>query len=1012
MCKEKKTIKRTLSLLLLLVVSVISATAQNVLINGKVSDAEGKELPGVTVKIKGTGIVSTTDADGHFQLSAPHQEKGTLIFSYVGFDSKELAFSGKQHIYNVVLQELSNELNEVVVVGYGVQKKANLTGSVASVRVDDIKDVPVSNTSSLLQGRMSGVTVSSFSAQPGKNDDVEIRIRGIGTFNNNNPLILIDGVEGSLSNVSPNDIESISVLKDAASASIYGVRAGNGVILVTTKTGAGTANRLSYNGSFGTSSATVLPSYLPSWKWATLFNEENNQLGGDAPLRNYTDDMITKLKNGSDTDGFANTNWMKKVFHSAFVTNHYLSMSGGNATSKYLTSIGYLSQDGIMRGTSTDRLNFRMNADTKYFKMLTLGTNVSGSYQKVKEPMGGTWNIFNEIVNHVRPTVPVNYSNGYWGEYDGNPQFPSYQMNPVKETTYTSHDRIYRFDGKVYADFEPVKNLHFKTSFAYQYNQSETNWFDPTHNHYKADGTYTTTGIAAAEEDRVTNLQWINENLITYNFNLFDDHHFAFLLGESTQWNQNKYTESKGENFLSNTAHSLDAAQNTSSYGRKYTATLRSFFARMNYSYKNRYLLEANLRRDESSRLPKNNRTGYFPSFSVGWNLAEESFMSQQKLLNELKLRASWGTLGNQEIGYYPYAQTYSLGQTNYVWGDSKVIGAALASAANPDIKWETTKTTDLGIDMVVANKVSLTFDYFNKVTSDILLQLPISALIGVDDAPYVNAAKVRNRGWELNLGYNDKIGDFSYHANLNLSRIENKILSVSGRTNWIDNWTINIAGEPIGAYYGLKADGLYTSQKEIDATAVSFGTPRIGDIKYEDISGPDGKPDGKITDDDRTVIGNPFPKITYGLNVGCAYRGFDFSVLFQGVGKVDRVMMDYPTIGGGATERMWDRYSESDNPTGTFPRLGNVSYNSLPSSFWIADASYLRMKNLELGYTINHDLLKKIRINTMRIYLSVQNLFTITDVKNYDPEKYSSDSNNATYPNAKTFSIGLNVNI
>ena len=1008
---QKKVKNRIGFFLILLVLGIASATAQK-MVSGRVTDEKQEPLQGVSVAVKGTSQGTITDMDGKYTISAPNVNS-ILLFSYIGFEPRELPV-GTQTTIDVKLKENVSGLDEVVVVAYGVQKKANLTGAVSSLKINDVKDIPVSNTASLLQGRMSGVTVSSYSAQPGKDDDVEIRIRGIGTFGNNNPLILIDGVEGTLSSVAPNDIESISVLKDAASAAIYGVRAANGVILVTTKRGTG-ANKISYSGSYGIQSATVLPKFLDSWQWATLKNEENNILGGTYPDYNYTDNMIKAMYNGSDAEHFANTNWMKEIFRSAAVQNHYISMSGGGQESNYLASIGYVGQDGIMKGTDTERLNFRLNAESKYLNRVTLGINTAGSYQKVTEPIGGTWNIFAKVVDATKPTVPVKYNNGEWGQYDGNPEITDYQSNPVEMTTYPSDENTYKFDGKFFLDIEPVTNLHIKSSFAYQHIQDNSSSFEPTYYHYKADGTFITDGIPTQNEGSALYRQWINENIITYNFNLNKAHVFNLLLGESNQYNGNKYSSATGQEFLNEKAHVMDNAQNTSANGYEEEATLRSLFGRINYAFKNRYLLEVNLRRDESSRIPKKNRTGYFPSISAGWNIAEEKFMQNQNLVNLLKLRASWGQLGNQDIGFYPYDQTYSVGVVgiNYVWGDTKISGAALAKAANPNIKWETTTTANVGLDATfLKNKINLTADFFNKVSSNILLQLPISALYGVSEAPYVNAAKVKNTGWELNLGYNDRWNNFSYGANLNLSYVNNEIVSVNGRENWIDGWTINLAGNPIGAYYGYQADGLYTSQQQIDGTPVGIGSPRIGDIHYLDISGQDGKPDGKISDSDRTVIGNPFPKITYGFNLTAGYRQFDFAAFFQGIGKVDRVIMDRPAVGGGITDRMWDRYNEAFNPNGQYPEFGSVDYNSLPSSFWIKKASYMRLKNIELGYSFAPSFISKASIERLRLFVSAQNLFTLTGIKNYDPEKYASDSRNWTYPNAKTISVGVNINL
>lgn len=983
--------------------------SQTLKIEGKVTDTNGETLTGASVVLKGTTIGTTTDINGNYSFDITIEKQQALIFTYIGYKTVEVNVLENQRRYDVQMEETSTGLDEVVVVAYGTQKKANLTGAVSSLHIDDVKDIPASNTASLLQGRMSGVTVSTFSAQPGKDNDVEIRIRGIGTFGNSNPLVLIDGVEGNMSSVSPNDIENVSVLKDAASASIYGVRAANGVILITTKRGKAGENRLSYNVSYGVQQATVLPQFIDSWQWATLFNEQSDAEG--TPERKYTPEMIQKLKDKSDPDHFANTKWINEVFRTAPVQNHYISMTGGKNNSNYMASLGYMKQDGIVMGTSTDRTNFRLNADTKYIDMITLGMNVAGTYQKVDEPLNGSYYIF-EQARTSRPSVPVKYKNGHWGVFDGNPSFTEPAKNPVFSSTQLANTDVYKFDGKIFADIEPVKNLHFKTNFAYQFNQSDYAGFSPVNAYYSAEGVVKEGGINLLDESSNKAIQWINENLITYY--LEADHHiFNFLIGQSSQYNSYKQYRAHGEDFINNNVRVMNAAKITSAYGTMAEATLRSLFGRINYAYKNRYLMELNIRRDESSRIPKKNRVGYFPSLSAGWNIAEENFMKQQSIVNILKLRASWGQLGNQDIGYYPFAQTYRIGMNNYVWGNDKISGAAAVSVANPDIKWETTTTSNIGFDAAFFNnKITSTFDYFDKTTSDILLQLPISAIVGADEAPYVNAAEVKNRGWEASVGYNGKWRDFTFNANANLSHINNKITSVSGRKDWIQGWTINVAGQPIGAYYGYIADGLYTSQNQIDETKNLVGNVGIGDIRLVDINGENGEKDNQITDKDRTILGNPFPKFTYGLNLSAGYKGFDFAVFFQGVAGVDRIVMDYPIAGGSATNTMWNRYSAA-NPNGTYPRFGNGNYNGLtPSSFWITDASYIRLKNIELGYSFSRDLLQKIKIERLRIFLSAQNALTFTKIKNYDPEKYANDDRSYAYPNAKTFSIGLNFSL
>ncbi len=987
-------------------------TQQAVTIQGSVKDASGEAIIGASVIVEGTTMGTITDVDGRFSIKASVGQN--LIISYIGFNTQTVKVERLNQPINIELKENSALIDEVVVVAYGTQKKANLTGSVSSVKMNDIKDIPVSNTSSLLQGRMSGVTVSSFSAQPGANNDVEIRIRGINTFGDSNPMIMIDGVEGSLSSVAPNDIESISVLKDAASASIYGVRAANGVILITTKKGNTEKKTLSYSGSYGVQTATVLPKYINSWDWATLFNEQNEAL--EDVSTNYTADMIQQMKNGSNPDKFANTRWSDEIFRSAPIQTHYLSMSGGNATSHYMGSLGYVGQDGIMQGTSTDRINFRLNADSKFVDMITLGMNLSGNHEEVEEPTIGSWYVFDNMKWHSRPTVPVHYSNGDWGYVDGNDRLQMIK-NPVYATTVTSQTIYNRFDGKAFLEIEPVKNLSFRTSFAYQYNNYTGKSFDPVSVPRDAAGNPVgdSGGRSYLSEVFYTQTQWINENLITYYFKV-KDNTFNFLLGQSNQYNGYRQTIAKGEDFPSNNLQVLDAALSTSANGNAAEATLRSFFGRMNYNFKDRYLAEFNIRRDESSRIPSKNRVGYFPSVSVGWNVAEETFIKKLDFFNQLKLRGSWGQLGNQEIGYYPFTQYIGVGY-NYVWGDNKVPGVAISSLANPDIKWETTTTTDIGIDIALFNnKLTLTADYFNKKTSDILLQLPIPGIVGVTEEPYVNAATVTNKGWEVDLGYNDKWGDLTFGARVNFSKVKNEIVDLNGKESWISGWSINLEGHPINAYYGYVADGLYRSQADVDQAnennVIGGGNLKLGDIRLKDISGKDGKPDGIIDTYDRTVIGNPFPDFTYGFGVNAGYKGFDFSAFFQGVAGIDRIVMDYPTISGNVTTAFLDRYSTTANPNGNFPRLGNGDYNSQPSSFWMKDASYLRLKNVELGYSFNPAWINKLKMERLRIYISAQNALTFSKIKDYDPEKYGSENRGYAYPNAKTFSVGLNITL
>ncbi|MBP1637405.1 MAG: TonB dependent receptor [Bacteroidetes bacterium] len=1011
--KTKKILNRGVFVtLILFLLSFLSMKAQNWKTEGMVTDSNGEPMIGVSVLVKGTNQGTVTNVDGKYFINISDVSNPVLILSYIGYSPIELKITSASQVNNIVMQSNDKILDEVVVVGYGTQKKANLTGAVSSIKVDDIKNIPVSNTASLLQGRMSGVTVSTFSAQPGNDTDVEIKIRGIGTFGNSNPLILIDGVEGSLSSVSPNDIENISVLKDASSAAIYGVRAANGVVLVTTKKGTTDKMKVSYNGNYGVQQATVLPDYVNSWQWATLYNEQETAMNTTNSL--YTDEMLEKLKNGSDPYHFANTKWSDELFRTAKIQNHYLSMTGGGVNSNYLASINYLNQDGIMLGTKSDRASYRLNAESKYNK-LTVGLYTTGTYQKVTEPSIGTYSVFEQMRWHSRPTVPVKYENGKWGYFDGNSTMQIIK-NPIHSASIPSNKIINRFDGKIYLDFEVIKNLHIKSSFAYQSNNWRASSFGPTYISTDAEGNAKGIGYTknTLDEQYYYGSQWVNENYATYSIRI-DDHSINALIGQSNQYNGYRLSYSHGEYFPSNNVQVLNAALSSNAKGTAEEATLRSLFGRLNYNYKDRYLAEFNLRKDQTSRFSKENRTGYFPSASIGWILSEENFLKNMKELSALKLRASWGQLGNQDIGYYPYTQYIKMG-SNYVWGNSIVSGSAIQTLANPDIKWEVTSTSDIGIDLsMLKSRVTFSADFYVKNSSDILLQLPISDILGADDAPYVNAASVKNTGWDVELGYNDKWKDWSFGAKINVSGVKNEITDLKGKQSWINGWTINLEGNPINSYYGYKADGLYRTQEEVDIAndpageaynLIGGGNLKIGDIKLVNTN------DDKVIDDkDRTILGNPFPKLSYSLNLNAGYKGFDLSAFFQGIGGINRVIMDWPTVSGNVTTAMWDRYSDT-NPTGSFPRLGNGAYNAETSSFWIKDASYLRLKNLELGYSIDSKYLSKIKLQHIRVYISAQNVLTFTKIKDYDPEKYGDDTRGYAFPNAKTYSVGLNVTL
>lgn len=986
-----------------------AAVQQVSAITGSIVDMTGNPLIGVNVLEKGTTNGTISDMDGKFSLHLT-SPNATLVISYIGYVTQEIPTNGKDNL-NITLKEESETLEEVVVVGYGTQKKVNLTGSVASVSSKDIQDIPTSNTASLLQGRMPGLVISQNGGQAGK-EDMEVRVRGVGTFGNNNPMVLIDGVEGTLSQMSdiPSaDIESISVLKDAASAAIYGVRAANGVILITTKKGKAGKVSVNYSGNYTIQSA-MLPTYIDAYNWALMKN--------DVAPGTYDNIALQKLRDGSDPDHYANTDWLDEVFRTAGMHQHHLSVSGGNEHTHYMTSLSYSNQDGIMKNTGAEKFSFRSNIDSNLGRF-NFGMNISGNKNNVDQPASispsGETSVMRYLSWFSRPTVPVQYSNGHYGFVDGSLTDAELMKNPAQfmEQGYRL-DEAWRFNGKAYAGVDIIDGLKFKTSLAYTFYMNATKKYTP-----KELGRYDAEGNLLKAEGATNRLEdyywreatWTNENILTYD-KKFGKHNLNVLLGHSLL-SFTRYTTTAGkEGFPTEGIYELDGgSKNPSAVGNSDEYRLQSFFGRLNYSYDDKYLFEFNIRHDGSSRMPKHNRYATFPSLSAGWVFSNESFMQDYQWLFG-KLRFSWGKLGNQEIGSYAYLAT--LGASgNYYFDQSKdpQTGMVATSIPNENIKWETTRTINAAIDLgFLNNKIQTTFEWFDKKTSDILMQLAMpNIFLGSLSAPYQNVGTVRNRGWEWTVNYYDGKGDWTWYAGFNLSHVKNEILQMGGLEERISGQTINRVGEPIGAYYGYEALGLYRTEADLNRTN-SKGeiikqngvAPKLGDIMYADLND-----DGNITPEDRTIIGNPFPDYTYGITLGAGWKGFDLSTFWQGVAGIYRYNWETTTdIRGNFTDRWLDRWSP-DNPNGSMPALGNTM-NEQYSSFWLENASYLRLKNLEFGYTFNK--LPKLGVSSLRIYFAGTNLLTFTKLNNWDPEKGADDTRNDNYPNARTYSFGINV--
>ena len=983
--------------------------AQENTVTGKVYDVSGEPIIGASVVIQGTTQGTITDMDGAFQLKA--QPSQTLVVSFLGYKDVILPIGNKNN-FKVTLEEDSKKLDEVVVVGYATQKKVNLTGSVASVSSKDIQDIPVANTATLLQGRLPGLVLTQNGAQAG-NDNPEIRIRGIGTFGNNNPMVLIDGVEGSLSQISeiPSaDIDNISVLKDAASAAIYGVRAANGVILITTKRGQASSRvKVSYSGSYTLQTPGIVPDYVDSYNWALMRNEVNPDT--------FSPEALQKLK---DPDHYANTNWLDAVLRNASMHQHHLSVSGGSENTHFMASVAYSNQDGIMVKTGVERFSFRSNLDTRY-KRFTFGLNLSGNKNNVTAPAvapSGEGGIMRFVSWFTRPTVPVMYSNGHYGYVDGSSMSAEMVKNPVELMSLGHRSNEYwRFNGKAFAGIELWEGLKFQTSLAYAFDLNATKSYTPkSPARYDADGNIVkAAGETNKEEDYwYRNATWTNENLLTYN-KQFDKHNINVLLGHSVIGSRFYKTTASIQGFPTENIYELKGGTiNPGATGESEEYKLQSFFGRVNYSYDDRYLFEFNIRHDGSSRMPKANRYATFPSLSAGWVFSNEGFMKDYRNFSLGKLRLSWGKLGNQEIGNYAYAAT--LGASgNYFFdqGADKQAGMVQTSVPNENIKWETTRSVNIALDLgFFNNRIQTTFEWFDKKTSDILMQLAMPGIfLGSLSAPYQNVGAVRNRGWEWTVNYSDSRGDWAWNAGFNLSRVKNEILEMGELEEKIDGNIINRIGNPIGAYFGYKAIGIYRTEADLQRTN-SKGevikqngvAPKLGDIMYADLDD-----NGNITPEDRDIIGNPFPKYSYSFNLGASWKNFDLSTFWQGVGGIYRYSWETSTdIRGNLTSRWVNRYS-ADNINAPMPALGNTMNDSY-SSFWLEKSDYLRLKNLEFGYTFRQAELAKVGISSIRVYFAGSNLLTFTPLKNWDPEKSSGDTRNDVHPNMRTYSFGLNI--
>lgn len=989
----------------------LHAQQQAKTVTGTVTDVSGEPIIGANIRIKGTTTGTITDIDGNFSIEAEPQS--VIEVSYIGYLTQETVINNQKSI-RFLLKEDTKTLDEVVVIGYGVQKKADLTGSVANINTEKLNTQSNANIGQALQGKIAGVDIVSQGGAPGSG--TRIMVRGIGTLNNASPLYIVDGMYmDSIDHINPNDIASIDVLKDASSAAIYGSRAANGVIIVTTKEGSNTEGKpiIDLSVNLGISTASKFLDMLDAKGWAEVTTIARQAIGKPAL------DMATDLANKPDND------WQDIMFRPALMQNYNLSVKGGGKYSTYYTGLGYFNQDGIVKGTNYQRYNIQSKNDYKR-GIFSAGTNLIISFSHDKplhqELRGG-------MIGTILQSVPTlekyddTREGGYGGTYGDVVNIP-HPLAIIDDNIMDRYNENVKIFANLYAQIELFKGLKYKLNLTPDFS------FERYKNYLnKYDFGLATNSITQLTERQRRRRNILVENLLTFD-RTFGEHKISALAGYTYQDSRFRHIQAYGEG-LPQGLEEIDAATtNRSNEGNSWRSVLTSILGRVFYSYQNKYLFTATIRRDGSSKFGKNNRYGYFPSFSLGWNVAEEKFMENVHWLDQLKLRGGYGVLGNQEIDNYQYSSTITTG-INYPDGNGGLLqGAFPKNFANPDIKWEETAMTNVGIDfMAFNNRLSLTADYYVKNTKDILLTVPIPISSGGANDPIRNAGKIRNNGFEFNLGWMDQPNpDISYGINLIGSFNKNKVIAMGSESGSIKGGSTNQnittsetkAGYPIGGYWLISTAGYFNSQEEVDAYAKDGKkiqpAAEPGDIKFVDANN-----DGVINDDDRVFQGSPFPDFTFALNGNMRYKNFDLSIGLQGVlgNKIynaTRQTLEDVTKGSNFLASCLD-YWTPENKNASHPRLtwDDPNRNTrAESDRYLENGSYLRLRSVQLGYTFPQTWFKG-AIQHARVYINAENLFTITSYSGYSPDVNADNANyrgfdNFIYPTNRTFMLGLNV--
>ncbi|WWV68032.1 TonB-dependent receptor [Parabacteroides sp. AD58] len=1006
-----------------------SINQQKRIITGTVVDPNGEAVIGANVVVKGTTNGTITDMDGKFSLEVP--EGAMLLVSYIGYGDYETKV-GNQSNLSITLKEDSQALDELVVVGYGTMKKKDLTGAVGAVKGDDLAARRTTQLSTALQGATSGVLVTRDNSAPGAT--ASIKIRGVTTIGETSPLVIVDGVPGDINQVNPEDVENMSILKDAASASIYGSRAAAGVIVITTKRAKTNDLSLNYNFEYGWEMPTKLPEYVGAQRFLEMVNEtryNDNNSGGW--YQTYSEDQVNNwLKyHETDPDAYPVEDWQDAfLYSSAPRQTHSINIAGGSKVVKTKASFRYDQTDGLYINRNYERFMLRVNNDIQINKWMEAHLDVNFSRAKSEEPHRNPMEL---ALRATPPIYAIRWTNGMWGDVKDGENPLAMITDGGTKTTWNN-----RIGGKAAIDITPIKGLKISGVIAPTYNFDKIKSFVKQVPYTYANDPNTVKGyMAAFSTTKLTEYRNDYYDVTTQffaNYNkTFGKHDLSVMIGYEDYYAFWENLNASRDQYELTGYPYLDIGPETyrDNSGNAEEYAYRSLFGRVTYNYDNRYLLQANFRRDGSSRFAPESRWANFPSFSAGWILSEEQFMKNLNWnwLSYLKLRGSWGTLGNERItdinnndkqNYYPYQSALNFNSALLYKGGvvTSVSTAAQQYYAVRNISWETTETWDIGLDANFLNsRLYFAFDYYKKNTRDMLIALEIPKFIGYDN-PFVNTGKMQTKGYDLEIGWRDHIGDFSYSVSANLSDFVSKMGDLGG-TEFLGD-QVKMEGSEFNEWYGYVSDGLFQTQEEVDNSPKLNNNVTVGDIKYVDISGPDGVPDGKISSEyDRVLLGGSLPRYMYGMNLSASYKGFDISMMLQGVGKqnarINREMVEglkdnwtgFPAILEG---NYWSvNNTEEENLNAKYPRLTrtNVEANMAMSDFWLFNGRYLRMKSLTVGYTLPSALTKKISMETVRFYVSGNDLFCISNYPyGWDPEVSVTG-----YPITMSVLLGVSVN-